>query len=399
MRRTGFVALAALAALALALLPIARAQETGKPDAKDGAAAEYPYDWGVAYFMSYDNNLEKCGEPIIGMIEKGVVGERTVAAVQADFSDLGGMHRITITPKGRSETRVDSDNSADEDVAIAYLEWFVKTYRCKRYVVTFLNHGGKIDDMCADDKPGTPGAKQWMSGHILGAKMRKLKEKMPGRFELLFLQQCGRGSVENLYSFRGTSDFIMSSPVPVGAPNTYYEAFHRFLSATPETTGDKLAEKIAAEDEHYTIYTCLRTEKLEELPKRIDAAIKPLVAKARLEPAGKLRAIQPVGEPIVDAKTCLERLAANNSVDAQPIAAFFEWTRKDLFTMVRFQARSERMAGQLCGLSIFAPRNADEAARYAKLDLLKETKLPALWKRTLEPAPGKAGGGGRLFDR
>ncbi len=357
------------------------------PALAEDAGAPFPYDWGVAYYMSYDNNLESCGEPIIDGIRKGMVSERTVAAVQADFTDKDGMRRITLSNgQKREETKIDTEDSALEDTAIEYLEWFVKTYRCKRYVVTFLNHGHTIDAMCADDAPGKSG-KRFMSGKILGDKMRKLKAKFPGRFELFFLQQCGRGSLENLYSFRGTADYIMSSPIPVGAPNTYYEAFHRWLAKNPEATGDKCAETIAAEDEHYTIYTCLRTEKLGELPDRLDKALKPFLAKSRLAPAGRLRAIQPVGEPIVDAKLCLETLAKNNQIDPAPVAAFFEWTRKELFTYVRFKDGSERQRESLCGLSIFAPRSKEEAARYLGLDLLKESKLAQLWKRTLEPAP------------
>jgi hypothetical protein len=44
-----------------------------------------PYDWGVAYYMPYDNNLSPYGRPIIKMIRDGVTSERTIAAVQADF--------------------------------------------------------------------------------------------------------------------------------------------------------------------------------------------------------------------------------------------------------------------------------------------------------------------------
>jgi len=378
--RSALAVVLALVLVALAALPLAvRADET--PPA---------YDWGVVYFMSYDNDLERCGAPIIEGIAQGTVGDRIVAAVQADFTDKGGMRRIVLKKGGREETTIDSEDSADPERAFEYLRWFVKTFPCKRYVVTFLNHGGTLDAMCFDEKPATP-RRNWMSGQVVGEKLRALKKEMPGRFELLFLQQCGRGSLENLYSFRGTADFIMSSPVPVGAPNTYYTAVHRWLAENPEATGDRIAAKIAAEDDHYTIYTCLRTSALDELPKRLDAAIAPFLKPKELKPAARQRVIHPVGEPIVDARAYLEALAAANELDAAPVAAFFRWVEKDLFTLVKLHEQKGRSARTLCGLSIYAPRTSAEAGRYRKLDIYSGTRLPALWEKVLAGAAEPAG--------
>ena len=108
------------------------------------------YDWGVAYYMSYDNNLEKCGKPIIKMITAGCKSEKQIVAVQADFTDSNGMKRYTIKPSGTEETKIDTEDSAKEETAIEYLEWFTKTFKCKHYVFTFLDHGGAIDQMCFD---------------------------------------------------------------------------------------------------------------------------------------------------------------------------------------------------------------------------------------------------------
>src|SRR5688572_32166648 len=79
------------------------------------AADAVSYDWGVAYFMSYDNNLEGCGKPILDGIKAGVAGERTIAAVQADFTDTGGMRRYVFGRGLAEETRIESEDSASED--------------------------------------------------------------------------------------------------------------------------------------------------------------------------------------------------------------------------------------------------------------------------------------------
>jgi hypothetical protein len=346
------------------------------------------YDWGIAYYMSYDNNLERCGKPIIKMIREGVTSEKVVAAVQADFTDPGGMHRYEISASGMKETKVDSEDSASEEQAIAYIEWFVKTFHCKHYIVTFLDHGGRIDEMCFDEHPG-PSGKSWMSGRVLGEKMRGLEKTMDGRFELLFLQQCGRGSMENLYSFRGTAKHIMSSPVPVGAPNTYYAHLGKWLAEHPDATGAQAAAKIAETDEHYTIYTCLETKKLDELPKRLDAMLAPFLARQGLAAPAKPEIIHPVGETIADAKSYFESVASVNSdTGAREVKDFFAWTRSGLLEQVSFHR--DGLEDRLCGLSVFVPQDRAEATRYQALDLYKETQLPALWKKLATRSPRKA---------
>jgi len=367
--------MAALAALALAI-PAAVRAAAAEPAAK-------VYDWGVAYYMPYDNDLEGAGERIIKAIRKGVTSGRTVVAVQADFADVGGMRRITVKSSGTSESRVASDDSADPDQLVAYLEWFAKTFRCKRYAVVIMNHGGGLDEMCLDDLPETPG-RNWMSGAALGRKLREFKKKMPGRWELLFLQQCGRGSIENLYSFRGTAEFVMSSPLRIAAPNTYYVPLHEFLARNPKATGDQLAEVIGREDRHFRIFTCVRARKLEELPTRLDAMLKPFIKEGKLINIPRPAAVYKgkVGKrPMIDAKTYFYRLAEANGTGRPEVSAFFGWVRRELITRIWLQEGAAGGASQLCGLSLYVPATPGEARACTGLDIYGKTRLAALWKR------------------
>lgn len=352
------------------------------PTARATNAAE-PYDWGVIYYMSYDNDLERFGKGIIEAIGSGVKSPRTIAAVQADFTDDGGMRRYTIKSSGMSEERVASDDSADEGQLIAYLDWFVTRHPSKRYVVILLDHGGGVDEMCFDKRPDTEG-KHWMSGRVLGERLRRFKTRVAGEWSLLFLQQCGRGSLENLYSFRGTADFIMSSPVKVGAPNTYYTALHQWLGLNPGAAGDKVAAKISAEDRHYAIYTCLRTAMLPELPKRLDAAIEPLLrAKSLVVPSDPREIYSSGGEASFDARQQLEQLAVANRIEATSLLPFFEWARESLLTNVWF--RDGRENPEYSGLSLFRPKAEAEALRRGNLELYRESKLGMLWGMAVGP--------------
>ncbi|MBT3378252.1 MAG: hypothetical protein HN742_38370 [Lentisphaerae bacterium] len=347
-------------------------------------------DWGVAYYMPYDNSLASLGPRIIDRIERGTRSRNIVSAVQADFVGKGGMCRHAILAEGTHRIPVPSERSADPEQAIAYLRWFVETFPCRKYAFIFLGHGGKVDQMCSDLHPG-PGGEHWMSGNMLGRKLREFRNSTHARVELVFLQQCGRGSVENLYSFRKTANFVMSSPINVGAPNTYRTRLNGWLAAHPDATGDGIARKIAAEDRDFAVYTCARGDRLAELAPRLDQAIKPLLDGKELSPPTLPPVIYSSGrERAVDFRALLHSLAKANSGETARIAQLHEWVGKELLTSVNFNPRQRDLSATHCGLSVFVPSQAADLDRYAQLDLYRETDLPALWKRLMAPEKNAA---------
>jgi hypothetical protein len=345
-------------------------------------------DWGVAYFCPYDNDLERAGPIILHRIRSGLASPRQAVALQADYTDAGGMRRFAITAQGITETRVASDDSADEDQAVAFLEWFVKTCPCRHYAFVFLNHGGTLDQLSRDDHPPAPkAAPAWMSGRVLGEKLRRFKEQLRGRWELLFFQQCGRGSLENLYSFRGTADFVLCSPMNVGAPNTYYTALHKWLDAHPEGTGGQLAELIAAEDADYRMYSCVRGARLEELPKRLGQVLAPFTKPVALSaPVPPPAVYTEADESTRDALAYFERLSTVNKTGAGEVAEFRKWVQEEFLSGVWYEKKAAEQTKRLCaGVSLFVPDDPDEARRYKDLDLYKKSALPELWTK-LHPA-------------
>jgi hypothetical protein len=363
--------MASLILLSLLLL----AGWVGDPRRRGGGDEVPPrFDWGVAYYMSYDNDLEAYGEPIIAVIRDGVKNERTVATVQADFRDPGGMHRYTVTQRGVQKSRVPSDDSANEDRFLDYLEWFARTFPCRHYVVIVLDHGGGVDQMCFDGAPDTRGC-SWMSGRVLGEKLRK-SSPFHGRWPLLFLQQCGRGTLENLYSFRGTADYVMASPWNVGAPNTYYTAVHEWLGKTPDASGTEIAARIATEDEHYRSYTCVVAAKLGELPRHLRAAIRPFLHRRRLAKPASLPVIyRPAGT--VDAEAYFTELAAINGVGTDEVTALVEWMSNQLVFKVWTRHSRGLRVGQRSGLGLVPPGVARGGA---EPELLGESRLGDLWQ-------------------
>jgi hypothetical protein len=206
--------------------------------------------------------------------------------------------------------------------------------------------------------------KHWMSGHVLGRMLREFNRGINGRIELLFLQQCSRGSIENLCSFRGASKFIMRSSYLVGAPNTYYTAFHKSLAEQPQASGETIAGKISAEDNDYTIYTCIRASRLAQLQEQFNRLIRAFLRKERLvaplHPEVLHSFYDP--EPVVYLKIYLDRFAAANNIGPAIVAEFFRWVQTELFAGVWFHGGREGIADRLRGLAIYAPRSFDEGA-------------------------------------
>src|SRR5688572_11462993 len=252
-------------------------------------SAPVPLDWLLVYTMSYDNNLENCGPVILDGLEEGAKEGKIAVTVLADFRDRDGLRRFTLSPAGRREEKLATDNSASEEVLEEYLAWAAKRHPAKKIAIVFLNHGGDLDDMSLDEQPGEGISKQWLSARRVGPILKKFQDGVGGKVELVFLQQCGRGSVDNLYNFRGAGAAVMASQTTVGAPNTYYAPTLKWLSKNPGSTGAEVARRIMQDDGHNLSYVCVRGDELPELPKRIDAAIEPLLSGPSPLPGGRSR--------------------------------------------------------------------------------------------------------------
>jgi len=235
----------AVLSLAILLLPALLAEEPER---------ERP--WTFAYVMSYDNDLSAYADAVLDRIADGVRKSGLVVTVLADLDDEDGLRRHVIDGKSRTVSTLSTDDSASEKVVTDYLDWVVATYPAKRYGIVFLDHGGGLDDMCLDWHPGGKSRKRWLSARKTGDALRALRRRVTadGRseVELLFLQQCGRGSIENLYNFRGAARAVLASQAPVGAPNDYYRATFFRLGRKPDVDGFEVADGILWDEEQFT---------------------------------------------------------------------------------------------------------------------------------------------------
>ncbi len=342
--------------------------------------------WLFIYYMSYDNDLYICGDKIIKMLEKGVVNPNQSVVIQADFPDSTKMKRILVQRSGwktiRKNSLAESDESASTEELAKYLDWVLKNFKSDNYVLAFLDHGGMLNQMCLDAT-----SDKWMNSMEAGKVCAEFNKKTGGKVRLLFLQQCGRSSIQNIFSFKDSAEFILSSPVPVGAPNTYYTKMLEKVSESTSMDGKPLAELIMKYDEHYGIYTLVRSAELAKLAEKIAPlaeafkAEKPKAVPKELKPV-----FEHVDEKNYDLRDFLMAVTPPGENAKRASEEFLSWYEKKLVVAKKANVKNLQNCS---GLSIFVPSQKKQTTRYDYLPVYKDTKIKDLTQSVLSEQQNK----------
>ncbi len=362
-------------------------------DPRVAVREEKPLEWVIAYYMSYDNNLGSLGEHILAEIAAGVTDPGIAVVVQADLPGQAGMTRISFQSDGNrlqeDRTTIPAQNSADEAELAAFLAWVKESWPAKNVALVFLNHGGKLNQMCLDDHPNHPNKYEpaWLQAHLAGPVCADFNASINGRVRLLFLQQCGRASLENLYNFTGAAEYLLASPFIVGAPNTYYKPLLSWLGRSPNVSGVDVAARIMAKDKHYVLYTLVQNQELARLPAQLERLFG---RSGRFRLNGKPERVFPIrDETNVDLLSFLKLLASRDPSFGKRKQHFSNWVQDRLIVKTSLGPRPSRLHRRSCGLSLFLPRPG-QAERYRFLPLYAKSPLAevmnALSPKGLEPS-------------
>ncbi len=337
--------------------------------------------------MSYDNNLDNLGDIIINELEEGLICDDIAVIIQADFHDLKGMQRILIRNSFGKATltrdTLNSENSSDENELESFLNWVSVNLKSRNYVLTFLDHGGKLNQMCLDEMPymnlrdnrekASKGS--WLDAMKAGKVCREFNESVNESVRLLFLQQCGRGSIENLYNFVGSSPYIMASPLNVGAPNTYYKELLEAACNNPNLNGIQIAESIMNNDDDFLLYTLIDNQELEKLPRQINNVIDCVdFSQTIVSPNNGVFIIE--DETNFDFLELIDSLKEYTNQNCEnELLLFTNWVEDKLIV----KKKSHYVTySALSGLSIFIPKTNDQRNRYSFLPIYQESKLGKL---------------------
>jgi hypothetical protein len=338
--------------------------------------------------MSYDNDLSSYGEVILNDLSKGLSNSKVAVVVQTDFVDSSGMKRISLYHADgkihRKDIAVKSEDSADEAEVKKYLKWVRKKWIAKNYCIVFLNHGGKLNQMCKDNKPFKDytknrqfGSGKWLDASKAAKVIVSFNQSVDCKVRLLFLQQCGRATIQNLYNFADAGEYIMASPLIVGAPNTYYTKTIASVSQDPNITGEILAETIIQEDEHYTVYTLIKNAELKMLPEKLAPILKSFGHASELNrPESCLLIFEHGNEKFYDLKSYFHSLNfANENIAGKELDSFFGWCENSLIVSKAVRDPNSTVESSYSGLSIYVPSRPDAGTSYSFLPLYQQTDL------------------------
>jgi len=351
------------------------------------------YEWVFVYYMSYDNDLSSFGEVILSDLTNGLSNSKIAVVVQADFIDSKGMKRIGLYHADgkthRKETILRSEDSADEAELRKYLKWVLKKWVAKNYCIVFLNHGGRLNHMCKDNKPFRNrkrnkqfGSGKWLRASDAGEIVADFNQKTDRKVRLVFLQQCGRASIQDLYNFADAAEYVMASPLVVGAPNTYYTKTIASVAQDPNITGEILAETIMREDEHYTLYTLISNKELKKLPEKLAPVLKSFGSVSALyQPQSYSHLFEHESEKFYDLKSYFYALnSANNNIAGKELDGFFEWCEESLIVSKAVREPESTVESSYSGLSIYVPSSPDANASYSFLPLYQQTDIEHIMK-------------------
>ena len=365
-------------------------QDEGNNDAGPAEATPAPpeeplRDWVLIFYLPYDNDLDEAYEQVLAQLSGPIRSQAVAVAVQADRLGPGGSIRHGIDWTGMRSETIETESSARPATLGAFLRWAGDRYPSRRYAVILMGHGGRMDALAYDSHPGD-GETSWMRVPEMARTVRKWRHSVAGEPELLFLQQCGKGSLENFFQLRHTAPILMSSQASIWAPNGYYAEVIAHLSSYPRSTGADVARQIglSESDGMFVSYTTVRSSALTELPGALDDALTHLAAEDELRtPEGLSSCFASGTSTAFDFITWLEAVFLANERDSAPVHRLRDWIRTELVIDHHRSTCCEDRSGSWCGISTFPPLY-ETLDGYADYELYEQTMLRELYER-LEP--------------
>jgi cysteine peptidase C11 family protein len=306
-------------------------------------------EWLFIYYMPYDNNLSSYGDTIISMISKNITSDKIIATVQADFAGASGMKRYLITSDAVKISDVEGEASANTKTYRNYLDWVAQNIQTKKRAIVFLDHGGKLDEVCMDRYP----IYKFLRVDSLRKEVNSFNGLTNHKTDLIYLQVCVKGSIEPLYEMSDCAYYTMASQTELGAPNYYYPAFFRELSEHPEMSARDVAHKIvtAEQPDMYNSLTCIDNSKMK--------AFRDLFNKFILSlPKNTLYSLTPEyfvrydNEVYYDLIAFLDSIQTTNKTSLALRKKLIQQIRSDLIFFHRTEPGKVNTFGHYCGVSI-----------------------------------------------
>jgi hypothetical protein len=345
------------------------------------------YQWVVLYWMPYDNDLVRFGEPIVGMLTRGTYNSQIAVIVQSDYRDDLKMRRRQLVSGITNEIGVSGEDSSNVSAFSEYLDWANQNFEAEHWAVIVVGHGGKINEISPDDRGKTLQTRTWMGVNQFANAVSNFNQATNGRVELLFFQNCNKAALEVFYEARNSARYTLASQLALGAPNYYYKGF---LNSLKEPSVDGLEAAIAIanseRDDMYHTLTLVDNRAIKQIPDKLSRLLQAITINGSLPEIKGLEipTYYNSDEQHCDLLVLLSHLSKISNKGQNEIAEFTNFLRS---SAIAFYKTGGKLYGsennlldiknpeKFCGLSLYIPENAQSIYRYSSFALYQEVNL------------------------
>jgi hypothetical protein len=350
------------------------------------------HKWVVLYWMPYDNDLVRFGEPIVEMLTRGTQNSEIAVIVQSDYWGDPKVRRRQLVNGTANEIDVLGEDSSDASAFLAYLDWANRTFEAEHWAVIVVGHGGKINEVSPDDHRTIHRTRTWMRVDQFASAVSNFNRSTSGRVELLFFQNCNKATLEVVYEARNCARYTLASQLTLGAPNYYYEGF---LKRLQESSIDGREAAIAIMDSEtidmYHTLTLVDNQAVGRIPDKLSRLLQPIL-NSHLDSISQ-SVLQPYhyfGEQHCDVLVLFEHLSKISNQGQNEFTEFADFLRSSVITSYKTggelygsRPNNNNDSEELCGLSLYLPENRQEISRYSSLALYQGVDLVSLYRGIL----------------
>lgn len=350
------------------------------------------HQWVVLYWMPYDNDLVRFGEPIVEMLTHGTQNSDVAVVVQSDYRGDATLRRRQLINGNISEIEVTEEDSSNSSVFSAYLDWAKQTFEAEHWAIIVVGHGGKINEISPDDHSTTDRGRTWMGVNQFAHAVHQFNLAINGNVELLFFQNCNKATLEVIYEVRNCARYTLASQLTLGAPNYYYEGFLNSLK-DPTIKGYEAALAImnAERADMYHTLTLVNNQAVNQIPDKLSPLIQtivnhdlPEITKAELLTDGYF------GEQHCDILTLLDTLSKASNQGRKAFNQFADFLRSSVIAsyktggeLLLSPPESNFNLEKFCGLSLYLPETEQAISRYRSLALYQKLDLVRFYTQIL----------------
>lgn len=259
-----------------------------------------PVKWGMLLYLAGDNlgteqfmNETSRNGALWRLARAGANANVTVAAI-IDGLGPDNTRRFVLAPDGTSYSeRLTEANMGDPQTLVEFARWGMEQAKADRYFLALADHADALDGIAFDT---TSGPTERLTNVELRSALSQITDGGARPIDVLQLDGCLMGTVENAYQVRGLARTLVAS-ANLGWSAFAYEEYRALIE--PTTSAVDLARDVARryatlmnERQLPFTITALNLEQIDATALRVGELSDRLLEYARAAPANRAQLVE-----------------------------------------------------------------------------------------------------------